>query len=236
MRLLLAEDNRELAHWLEKALVQGGFAVDCVFDGRAADHLLQSEKYALAVLDIGMPGFDGLEVVQRLRKRGQTLPVLLLTARSAVADRVKGLNVGADDYLPKPFELEELDARLRALLRRSEGQVHEIQQIGSLEYRDEGYFLLRGQTLSLTPREQALLTVLMFRRTRPVSRQQLNADCDRHTASAARLKLPYSTSATKLRSWRKSRCISPPHSLFYSSKVLEGSLAAQWRDDEDLSP
>ncbi|STR51166.1 Tricarboxylate transport transcriptional regulator TctD [Klebsiella oxytoca] len=140
MRLLLAEDNRELAHWLEKALVQGGFAVDCVFDGRAADHLMQSEKYALAVLDIGMPGFDGLEVVQRLRKRGQTLPVLLLTARSAVADRVKGLNVGADDYLPKPFELEELDARLRALLRRSEGQVHEIQQIGSLEYRDEGYF------------------------------------------------------------------------------------------------
>ncbi len=103
MRLLLAEDNRELAHWLEKALVQGGFAVDCVFDGRAADHLLQSEKYALAVLDIGMPGLDGLEVVQRLRKRGQTLPVLLLTARSAVADRVKGLNVGADDYLTQTF-------------------------------------------------------------------------------------------------------------------------------------
>lgn len=89
MRLLLAEDNRELAHWLEKALVQNGFAVDCVFDGTAADHLLHSEMYALAVLDINMPGMDGLEVVQRLRKRGQTLPVLLLTARSAVADRVK---------------------------------------------------------------------------------------------------------------------------------------------------
>ena len=162
MRLLLAEDNRELAHWLEKALVQGGFAVDCVADGRAADHLLQSEQYALAVLDIGMPGYDGLEVVQRLRKRGQTLPVLLLTARSAVADRVKGLNAGADDYLPKPFELEELDARLRALLRRSEGQVHEVQQLGELAYCDEGYFLLRGQMLSLTPRELALLKVLMF--------------------------------------------------------------------------
>lgn len=89
MRLLLAEDNRELAHWLEKALVQNGFAVDCVFDGLAADHLLHSETYALAVLDINMPGIDGLEVVQRLRKRAQTLPVLLLTARSAVADRVK---------------------------------------------------------------------------------------------------------------------------------------------------
>lgn len=92
MRLLLAEDNRELAHWLEKALVQNGFAVDCVFDGLAADHLLHSETYALAVLDINMPGLDGLEVIQRLRKRGQTLPVLLLTARSAVADRVRGLN------------------------------------------------------------------------------------------------------------------------------------------------
>ncbi|EMH4162700.1 transcriptional regulator TctD [Pluralibacter gergoviae] len=173
MRLLLAEDNRELAHWLEKALVQNGFAVDSVFDGRAADHLLQSEKYALAVLDIGMPGLDGLEVVQRLRKRGQTLPVLLLTARSAVAERVIGLNVGADDYLSKPFELEELDARLRALLRRSEGQTQEVQQLGDLTFHDEGYFLLHQQRLALTPREYALLAVLMYRRRRPVSRQQL---------------------------------------------------------------
>lgn len=173
MRLLLAEDSRELAHWLEKALVQAGFAVDTVFDGRAADHLLQSEKYALAVLDIGMPGLDGLAVVQRLRKRGQTVPVLLLTARSTVAERVVGLNAGADDYLPKPFELEELDARLRALLRRSEGQVHETQQLGELALHDDGYFLLRGQRLALTPREHALLTVLMYRRQRPVSRQQL---------------------------------------------------------------
>lgn len=111
--------------------MQEGFAVDCVSDGRAADHLLQGENYAVAILDIGMPGFDGLEVVHRLRKRGQTLPVLFLTARSNVADRVKGLNAGADDYLPKPFELEELDARLRALLRRSEGRTQERQRLGS---------------------------------------------------------------------------------------------------------
>ena len=173
MRLLLAEDNRELAHWLEKALVQAGFAVDAVSDGRAADQLLQSEQYALAVLDIGMPELDGLTVVQRLRKRGQTLPVLLLTARSAVAERVAGLNAGADDYLSKPFELEELDARLRALLRRSEGQVQEVQQLGDLAFHDEGFFMLSGQRLALTPREHALLTVLMYRRQRPVSRQQL---------------------------------------------------------------
>lgn len=173
MRLLLAEDNRELAHWLEKALVQYGFAVDCVFDGQAADHLLQSERYAMAVLDIGMPRMDGLQVVQRLRKRGQHLPVLLLTARSEVAERVKGLNAGADDYLPKPFELEELDARLRALLRRSEGQIQEIQRLGELAFHDEGYFELAGKPLALTPRECALLTVLMYRRGRPVSRQHL---------------------------------------------------------------
>lgn len=98
-----------------------------------------------------MPGLDGLEVVQRLRKRGQTLPVLLLTARSAVADRVKGLNVGADDYLPKPFEIEELDARLRALLRRSAGQVQELQQLGDLAFHDEGYFLLQAQPAGADP-------------------------------------------------------------------------------------
>ncbi len=173
MRLLLAEDNRELAHWLDKALVQAGFAVDCVFDGQAADHLLQNENYAVAVLDIGMPRLNGLNVLQRMRKRGQSLPVLLLTAHGAVADRVKGLNAGADDYLPKPFELEELDARIRALIRRSEGQLHEQQQLGQLALHPEGYFLLNGKPLALTPREQTILTVLMYRRTRPVSKQQL---------------------------------------------------------------
>lgn len=173
MRLLLAEDNQELAHWLEKALVQGGFAVDCVFDGLSADHLLQNEGYAVAVLDIEMPRLDGLTVLQRLRQRGQALPVLLLTARSSVADRVRGLNHGADDYLAKPFELEELDARLRALVRRSEGQLQETQRLGELSWHDGGYFELQGRPLSLTPREQALLTVLMYRRRRPVARQQL---------------------------------------------------------------
>ena len=122
-----------------------------------------------------MPGFDGLEVVHRLRKRGQTLPVLFLTARSNVADRVKGLNAGADDYLPKPFELEELDARLRALLRRSEGRTQERQLLGELEYDDDGVFLLHDEPLSLTPRVLPLLKVLLPPRPRPVSPQQLFA-------------------------------------------------------------
>ncbi|WP_455425218.1 transcriptional regulator TctD [Dryocola sp. LX212] len=173
MRLLLAEDNRELAHWLEKALVQNGFAVDCVYDGQAADHLLQNEGYAVAVLDIEMPRLDGLEVVQRLRHRGQSTPVLFLTARHAVADRVKGLNAGADDYLAKPFEVEELDARLRALVRRSEGQVSEAQQFGDLSLHDGNIFMLQDKALALTPREHALLTILLYRRRRPVAKNQL---------------------------------------------------------------
>ena len=114
MRLLLVEDTVELANWLQKALTQKGFAVDWVADGVAADHVLQSEDYALVVLDVSLPRLDGLAVLARLRKRGQRVPVLLLTAQSALQQRVQGLNAGADDYLTKPFELDELDARLRA--------------------------------------------------------------------------------------------------------------------------
>lgn len=170
MRLLLAEDDHELALWLNKALTQSGFTVDCVNDGLAADHLLQNENYVVAVLDIAMPRMDGLMVLQRLRARSQGLPVLLLSAYGEVADRVQGLNAGADDYLAKPFEPDELDARLRALLRRSTGQLQTRQQLGQLTYNDDGYFLLCDKPLSLTPREQSLLTVLMYRRERPVSK------------------------------------------------------------------
>lgn len=173
MRLLLVEDHPELAHWLEKALGEAGFAVDRVGDGVAADHLLQQETYALVVLDVSLPRMDGLALLARLRKRGQDLPVLLLTARTSVADRVRGLNLGADDYLTKPFELAELEARLRALLRRSQGQVQEVQRLGDLSWHDEGYFLLQEKPLALTPREQAVLHTLMQRRGRPVSRQYL---------------------------------------------------------------
>lgn len=164
MRLLLVEDHPELSHWLQKALTHAGFAVDVANDGVAADHLLQNENYALVVLDVALPRLNGLDLLARLRKRGQTLPVLLLTARTEVADRVKGLNLGADDYLTKPFEMDELEARIRALLRRSVGGSGQVVQFGDLTYHDEGYFLLTNKPLALTPRESAVLTSLMHRR------------------------------------------------------------------------
>ncbi|WNN43145.1 MULTISPECIES: transcriptional regulator TctD [Winslowiella] len=173
MRLLLVEDTAELACWLRKALTHAGFAVDWVADGLAADQLLQTEQYALVVLDVSLPRLNGLELLARMRKRGQSLPVLLLTARVELADRVRGLNQGADDYLTKPFELEELEARIRALLRRSQGHHESAQVFGELVLHDEGFFVLQEKPLALTPRESSVLTTLMQRRGRPVSRQQL---------------------------------------------------------------
>ncbi|MEN5014789.1 transcriptional regulator TctD [Erwinia sp. Eh17-17] len=173
MRLLLVEDTAELACWLQKALTQAGFAVDWIADGIAADHVLQSEHYELVLLDISLPRLNGLDLLARMRKRGQTVPVLLLTARNELTDRVRGLNQGADDYLSKPFELEELEARIRALLRRSQGQVQEAQAFGELVFFHEGYFELQQKPLALTPRESSVLMTLMQRRGRPVSRQQL---------------------------------------------------------------
>ncbi|MBK4783886.1 MAG: transcriptional regulator TctD [Pantoea sp. Pent] len=170
MRLLLVEDTVALANWLQKALTQKGFAVDWVADGVAADHVLQSEDYALVVLDVSLSRLDGLAVLARLRRRGQHVPVLLLTAQSALQQRVQGLNAGADDYLTKPFEL---DALLRALLRRSQGQATQTQSLGQLERDAEGYFLLNHKPLPLTPREASVLSTLMQRPGRPVSRQHL---------------------------------------------------------------
>lgn len=173
VRLLLAEDNHELAHWLTRMLQSQGYAVDWVADGEAADQLLRQEAYSVAVVDIEMPRLDGLALLERLRRRGSGLPVLLLTARGAVEDRIRGLDAGADDYLVKPFDAGELDARLRALLRRGQGQACGELQLGPLTLHPDGHFLLHGQPLPLTPRELSLLRVLMTRRGRPVSKGQL---------------------------------------------------------------
>ncbi|ELK4863504.1 response regulator [Pseudomonas aeruginosa] len=176
MRILLVEDHPQLAESVVQALKGAGWTVDLLQDGVAADLALASEEYALAILDVGLPRMDGFAVLARLRGRGKTLPVLMLTARGEVKDRVHGLNLGADDYLAKPFELSELEARVKALLRRSVLGGEQLQRCGALVY-DLGTrrFSLDEQPLTLTSREQAVLEAMIARPGRVMSKEQLAA-------------------------------------------------------------
>jgi len=176
VRILLVEDHPPLAASVAQALKGAGWTVDVLHDGVAADLALASEDYALAILDIGLPRLDGFQVLARLRERGKTLPVLMLTARGEVKDRVHGLNLGADDYLAKPFELSELEARVKALLRRSMLGGEQQQRCGNLLY-DLGArrFTLGGAALSLTAREQGVLEAMIARPGRVMSKEQLAA-------------------------------------------------------------
>jgi two-component system, OmpR family, response regulator TctD len=175
MRILLAEDNLKLAASLTESLSQSGFTVDCMHDGASADHLLTTQDYALAILDIGMPRVDGLEVLRRLRSRRNPLPVLILTAHGSVEDRVRGLNLGADDYLGKPFALTELEARARALIRRSHGHDRTELSCGPLHYDSVSRaFTLNGELLQLTGRERAVLEILLLRDGRAVNKAALS--------------------------------------------------------------
>ena len=139
MRILLVEDDPQLGDGLTIGLRQAGFAVDWLKDGNSADHALQAENFDLVVLDLGLPRLSGMEVLTRARARGQTMPVLILTARDATGDKVSGLDAGADDYLVKPIDLDELAARIRALTRRSAGRVLTRSQLEQSLYgwRDE---------------------------------------------------------------------------------------------------
>lgn len=176
MRILLVEDHPQLAESVAQALRAAGWTVDLLQDGVAADLALTSEDYALAILDVGLPRLDGFQVLARLRDRGNTLPVLMLTARGEVSDRVHGLNLGADDYLAKPFELSELEARVKALLRRSVAGGERQQRCGALVYDlDVRRFSLDGQPLALTSREQGVLEALIARPGRVMSKDQLAA-------------------------------------------------------------
>ena len=176
MRILLVEDHPQLAESVAQALRAAGWTVDLLQDGIAADLALTSEDYALAILDVGLPRLDGFQVLARLRDRGNTLPVLMLTARGEVSDRVHGLNLGADDYLAKPFELSELEARVKALLRRSVAGGERQQRCGALVYDlDVRRFSLDGQPLTLTSREQGVLEALIARPGRVMSKDQLAA-------------------------------------------------------------
>lgn len=174
VRILLVEDHPQLAASVTQALKSAGWTVDVLHDGVAADLALGSEEYALAILDVGLPRMDGFEVLARLRARGKTVPVLMLTARGEVKDRVHGLNLGADDYLAKPFELSELEARVKALLRRSMLGGEQQLRCGDLVYDlDTRRFTLVEESLNLTSREQAVLEAMISRPGRVMSKEQL---------------------------------------------------------------
>ncbi|MGB3746967.1 MAG: response regulator [Rhodanobacter sp.] len=180
MRILLVEDDPSIAEGIRASLRQGGHAVDHVADGSQADAALRDHGYDLLVLDLGLPGLDGSEVLQRLRRRGKGLPVLVVTARDGLAERIRVLDLGADDYLVKPFALSEFEARVRALLRRASSQGKPELQLGRLRLDLPGHRAwVDRRPLELTAREFGLLEALALRADRVTSRAQLiEALCD----------------------------------------------------------
>lgn len=176
MRLLLVEDDPLLGDGLRAGLALDGYGVDWVRDGEAARLALGAEQYDACVLDLGLPRRGGLEVLKNLRQRGSPLPVLILTARDAVEDKVAGLDAGADDYLVKPVNLAELQARLRALLRRAAGASTPLLQHGDLSLDPAARRVtLAGQDVPLSAREYALLYDLLSHKNRIRSRQELES-------------------------------------------------------------
>lgn len=174
MRILLAEDDPLLGDALRAGLRQAGCQVDWVRDGEAAERELRAEPYAAAVLDLGLPRRDGLDVLASVRRAGVRLPVLVLTARDAVPDRIRGLDLGADDYVLKPVDLDELAARLRALVRRAHGQADARLQAGGVVLDPATRQVsLDGAPVSLSTREFDLLQALMLDAGRVLSREQL---------------------------------------------------------------
>lgn len=174
MRVLVAEDDATLRARIASALHEAGFAVDAVADGQQAEFLGQTEDFDAAVLDLGLPGLDGLSALTRWREAGRGFPVLVLTARSRWHDKLAGFNAGADDYLTKPFQLEELIVRLRALIRRSAGHAHPRLSCGPLELdANAGRFSLRGDPLGLTAQEFRILAYFMHHPDKVISRGTL---------------------------------------------------------------
>ena len=176
MRVLIVEDDPLLGAGLRTGLGQDGFAADWLTSAEAALHALRIEHFDLLVLDLGLPGRDGLSLLRELRQAGSTLPVLILTARDAVAEKVAGLNAGADDYLVKPCDLDELSARLRALARRAWGRPAPLCRAGDLALDATARVVtLGGKILALSPREYDLLEILIAHPDRVVLRTHLEA-------------------------------------------------------------
>ncbi|MDH4554398.1 response regulator transcription factor [Pseudomonas sp. BN417] len=174
MRLLLVEDDNALGAGVRSGLRQEGYTIDWLTDGASALHALQNEDFDLAILDLGLPRLDGIQVLQQLRARGSTLPVLVLTARDATEDRIRGLDAGADDYLVKPFDLNELKARLRALLRRSAGRPQTlIEHAGVVLDPVNQQVSYLGNPVALTPKEYQLLHELLSQAGKVLTRERL---------------------------------------------------------------
>jgi two-component system, OmpR family, response regulator len=174
LRVLLVEDDVMIGEGLAAALGAEGMSVDWVRDGAAAEAVLHDQGFAIVLLDLGLPGMDGLELLKLARKRGVDTPVLVITARGAVEDRVSGLDLGADDYLLKPFEIRELTARMRALIRRRAGRATSKLVAGDIELDAETHELRHGGAEAvLSAREYALMHALIERPGRILSRAQL---------------------------------------------------------------
>jgi two-component system response regulator QseB len=174
MRVLIVEDDRLLGEGLCAGLKQEGYAVDWLKDGSQVKHVLQVEPYDVVVLDLGLPGCDGMELLGWMRKTHLEIPVLILTARDTQDDKVQGLDLGADDYMTKPFDLVELVARLRALIRRSRGRATPVIEWGALVLDPSRRSVsFEGQPVELSPREYAVLETLLEHGGRVVSRSRL---------------------------------------------------------------
>jgi two-component system OmpR family response regulator len=174
MRILVIEDDAILADGLAHSLRSLGHAVDCMSTGDAADRALSAQEYDFVILDIELPALDGFEVLRRLRRRKSNVPVLILTARDSVHDRIQGLDLGADDYITKPFEMGELEARMRALARRARGIAQNEISLGRLVVDLKGRrALLNGTAVDFSARELAVLEILASRAGRVVSKDAL---------------------------------------------------------------
>lgn len=174
MRILLVEDDAQLAEALNTLLTGTGYAVDCVSDGLSAEALVQAERFDLMILDLNLPEKDGLSVLRSLRARRNGVPILILTARGAPDERVAGLDLGADDYMVKPFDVREFEARVRSILRRQAGLRASVLDLGPLHFDlTERRFTLGGEALDIPARELALLELLVMRAGRVVGKEAI---------------------------------------------------------------
>ena len=174
MKLLLVEDNRDLSSWLIRLLTASGYAVESAYSGEEAELLLLTQSYDAILLDLTLPGMPGQTILKRLRQKNNEVPVLIISAQDALTDIIENLNLGADDYLAKPFDIRELESRLRSLLRRSSGKSNPVVLCGQLSY-DSNSKIFRSHelALNLTPREHAVLEALIRQQGKTVAKKQL---------------------------------------------------------------